>query len=40
VVKRYGIHAEGITLAEWNGKPDDYLFREAIKQINMMQEQD
>ncbi len=33
VFKDYGINAEGITLAEGQGKPDEYMFREAIRQI-------
>jgi hypothetical protein len=35
VFRRYGINAEGITLTEGEGKPDEYMFREAIRQIRM-----
>jgi len=33
VFRRYGINAEGVTLTEGQGKPDEYMFREAIQQI-------
>ena len=33
VFQGYGIKAEGITLAEGHGKPDEHMFREAIQQI-------
>lgn len=35
VFKGYGIHAEGITLAEGQGKPDEHMFREAARQIRL-----
>lgn len=31
--KRYGIHAEGVTLAEGQNKPDEHMFREAVRQV-------
>ncbi len=33
VFRQYGINAEGITLAEGEGKPDAHMFREAVRQI-------
>jgi hypothetical protein len=33
VFRRYGINAEGGTLTEGHGKPDEYMFREAIRQM-------
>ena len=33
VFRRYGINADGVTLTEGQGKPDEYMFREAIRQI-------
>jgi len=33
VFQQYGMRAEGVTLAEGQGKPDAYMFREAIRQI-------
>jgi hypothetical protein len=33
VFQGYGIHAEGITLTKGQGKPDEYMFREAVRQI-------
>jgi hypothetical protein len=33
VFQGYGIHAEGLTLTKGEGKPDVYMFREAIHQI-------
>jgi hypothetical protein len=35
VFKRYGMCAEGLTLPEGRDKPDEYMFREAIRQIKM-----
>jgi hypothetical protein len=35
VFRRYGLNAEGITLPEGQGKPDENMFREAVKQIRM-----
>jgi len=32
----YGMHAEGITLAEGEGQPDEHMFREAIRLIKQM----
>jgi hypothetical protein len=31
--RQYGINAEGITLAEGQGQPDEHMFREAVRQI-------
>jgi hypothetical protein len=31
--QRYGINADGVTLAEGQDKPDEHMFREAIRQI-------
>jgi hypothetical protein len=36
VFKRYGINAEGITLEAGQGKPDEFMFREAVQQIKMV----
>jgi hypothetical protein len=36
VFKRYGMNAEGITLTEGQGKPDEFMFREAVRQIKVM----
>jgi hypothetical protein len=36
VFKRYGINAEGLTLAQGQGQPDEHMFREAIRQIKMV----
>ena len=33
VLKRYGINADGVTLNEGQDKPDEHMFREAIRQI-------
>jgi len=33
VFRHYGMEAEGITLSEGQGKPDQTMFREAMKQI-------
>jgi hypothetical protein len=33
VFKRYGINADGVTLAQGEDKPDEHMFREAIRQI-------
>jgi hypothetical protein len=33
VFQGYGMNAEGITLPEGAGKPDVYMFREAIRQV-------
>jgi len=33
VFQRYGMNAEGVTLSEGKGKPDEHMFREAIRQI-------
>jgi hypothetical protein len=33
--QQYGMHAEGVTLTEGQGKPDAPMFREVIKQIRM-----
>jgi len=33
IFQRYGINAEGITLPYGDGKPDEYMFREAVQQI-------
>jgi len=33
VFRRYGMNAEGVTLPEGQGKPDEHMFREAIRQI-------
>ena len=35
VFRRYGMNAEGITLLEGQGKPDEHMFREAIQQIKL-----
>jgi hypothetical protein len=35
--QRYGMQAEGITLAEGEGRPDADMFREAIRQIKLME---
>jgi hypothetical protein len=34
VFRRYGMNAEGATPTQGSGKPDAYMFREAIRQIN------
>jgi hypothetical protein len=36
VFQRHGINAEGITLPQGQGKPDEYMFREAIRQIKVV----
>jgi hypothetical protein len=36
VFQQYGIRAEGITLTEGQGKPDAYMFREAIRQSKII----
>ena len=33
VFRRYGMNAEGVTLPEGQGKPDEHMFREAVRQI-------
>ncbi len=33
VLRRYGIQAEGVTLPEGEGKPDAFMFREAVRQV-------
>jgi hypothetical protein len=33
VFQQYGINAEGVTLAEGQGRPDEHMFREAARQI-------
>ncbi len=33
--QQYGMKAEGITLAEGEGKPDKYMFREAVRQVKL-----
>ena len=33
VFRQYGIQAEGITLSEGQDKPDEYMFREAVRQV-------
>jgi hypothetical protein len=35
VFQRYGIRAEGITLADGEGKPDEFMFREAVRQVKL-----
>ncbi len=35
VFQRYGMNAEGVTLAEGEGKPDVHMFREAVRQIKV-----
>ncbi|MGA2489569.1 MAG: hypothetical protein ABSF99_05200 [Anaerolineales bacterium] len=35
VFQRYGMNAQGITLTEGEGKPDAYMFREAIRQVKL-----
>jgi hypothetical protein len=35
VFRSYGIDAEGITLPEGEGKPDEHMFGEAVKQIKL-----
>jgi hypothetical protein len=35
VFREYGINTEGITLPEGQGQPDEYMFREAIRQIKL-----
>jgi hypothetical protein len=35
VFQRFGMNAEGVTLTEGEGKPDVYMFREAIRQIKL-----
>jgi hypothetical protein len=34
------MNAEGITLAEGEGKPDEHMFREAMRQIGSVLGQD
>ncbi len=36
VFQGYGINAEGIMLDQGEGKPDEHMFREAIRQIRMV----
>jgi hypothetical protein len=36
VFQRYRINAEGITLPHGAGKPDEHMFREAVRQIRMV----
>jgi hypothetical protein len=36
VFQRYGIHASEVTLAEGRDKPDESMFREAIRQIKVV----
>jgi hypothetical protein len=36
VFQQYGMHAEGITLPEGEGKPDAFMFREAIRQVKLV----
>jgi len=36
VFGRYGMNAEGITLPDGQGRPDEYMFREAIRQIKLV----
>lgn len=36
VFRRYGIHAEGVTLSDGQGVPDEFMFREAIRQIKVV----
>jgi hypothetical protein len=36
VFRRYGINAEGITLTNGQGKPDEHMFREAIRQVQVV----
>jgi hypothetical protein len=33
VFKRYGINADGATLPQGEDKPDEYMFREAVRHI-------
>jgi hypothetical protein len=33
VFQQYGMNTEGVTLAEGEDKPDEHMFREAVKQI-------
>ena len=33
VFRQYGIHAEGVSLAEGQGIPDEFMFREAARPI-------
>ncbi|HTX91521.1 MAG TPA: hypothetical protein VMC09_09910 [Anaerolineales bacterium] len=35
VFKRYGMNAEGVTLPEGEGKPDEHMFCEAARQIKL-----
>ena len=35
VFQQYGMNAEGITLPEGEGKPDAYMFREAVRQVRL-----
>lgn len=35
VFRQYGINAEGVSLPEGQGKPDEHMFREAIQQIKL-----
>ncbi len=34
--QRYGMRAEGVTLPEGEGMPDEHMFREAARQIQML----
>jgi hypothetical protein len=35
VFEQYGMNTTGVTLAEGEGKPDVYMFREAIRQAKL-----
>jgi hypothetical protein len=35
VFQGYGIQAEGVTLEQGEGKPDDWMFREAVRQMKL-----
>lgn len=36
VFQRYGMNAQGITLAEGEGRPDAWMFREAARQVKLL----
>lgn len=38
VFQDYGINAEGVTLSEGEGKPDEHMFREVIRQLKATEE--
>lgn len=36
VFQRYGMNAEGVMLDEGEGRPDEFMFRESARQINLI----